>query len=170
MIAVLGLGGLTALLIANMGGSSDDENAQSDSDDDGGGSSQPAGPIGSTTERIETLLKDEPPLSRPAVNVAALAGSWQGRIVAMEALAGQDAAALDVETAPPLAFAIQQEGGDYVLASADGQLPSRVLESDGEKIRGQGSPALALALEGDVLIGTVTNEHWRLEFHATRQP
>lgn len=192
-LAVVGVGGLTWYLVANLGDRSGDDRIANKPDDvsassnarpmessgdasvankpsDGAAANRSDGSTGSATERIESLLKDEPPIKKPAADLSALAGSWQGKIVAMEALSGNEAAALDVESTPPLSFTIQKEGGSYVMASADGQLPRRVLEAKDEKIRGQGSPPLVLAMEGDVLIGTVTNEHWRLEFHASRQP
>lgn len=169
-LVVLAVGAsVTAYLVSNSG----DEEAASDTtgDDNEDVSTSSLGPPpGTASERIEALLKDEPAVTPPPADLSALAGVWQGTIVAMEALNAEHAVPLDIENAPPLAFNIQQDGDSFVMESTDQTLPRRTLEVRDGQIVGQGPSPLVLALQGDVLVGTITNEHWRLEFHASRQP
>lgn len=101
---------------------------------------------------------------------AALIGTWQGKIVDIQAPHGKEQVSVDVSTAPPLVFEIKQVDTSLVMEPADKKLTRRVLKAQGDVITGADGPPLELKLRDSILMGSVNHNGWRLEFHATRKP
>ncbi len=107
--------------------------------------------------------------AKPAATLSALAGTWEAAIVAIEAPVGDHLEVLDTSEAPPLRLTIKPEGDQYVLApEPTSKWRPRVLVIQDGRVVGKGKPPLSLTLSDNLLIGSLEQNGWRLEFHAKR--
>lgn len=89
-----------------------------------------------------------------AVSAAQLVGTWEARIVAMDA--GPGAPPVDVSAMPPFQFSLAASGDGYRMTSADGARNVELAVAEGKLMSKQGAASqMRFAVDGQDLVGEI---------------